>query len=301
MQIVSVINQKGGVGKTTTCANVGAALARSGIRVLLFDLDPQAHLSISFDRLPEPGEASVYTLLSGDHGLDEVVQTTDVPNLSIAPTNLDLTGAETEFASEIGRETLLRDALEAYGKSAGAPPEVVLFDCPPSLGVLSLNALVASRHVVIPLQAEFFALQGMAQLLDVIERVKRRLNPGLDLLGILVGMFQKQRNLSREVLQELHNHFGALVFPTLVRVNVRLAEAPSHGMTIYDYAPDCGGAVDFDAVAAEVARRLELRPGDAEEIAASEAASEPVEAAAPVPPAHQDAAATEPMREWEAG
>ncbi|RMH04991.1 MAG: ParA family protein [Planctomycetota bacterium] len=301
VQIVSVINQKGGVGKTTTCANVGAALARSGHRVLLFDLDPQAHLSISFDRLPEPGEPSVYTLLGAGHRLEEVVQTTSVPGLTIAPTNLDLTGAETEFAAEIGRETLLRDALEGYARRIPEPPEVVLFDCPPSLGLLSLNALVASRHVVIPLQAEFFALQGMAQLLDVIERVKRRLNPGLDLLGIVVGMFQKQRNLSREVLQELHRHFGPLLFPTLVRMNVRLAEAPSHGLTIFDYAPESGGAADFAAVAEEMARRLGLRPEQAEperspEPPAEEPAAEPT-AAAEATPSPESA----PLRELEAG
>jgi chromosome partitioning protein len=300
VKIVSVINQKGGVGKTTTCANVGAAMARAGHRVLLFDLDPQAHLSISFDRLPEPGEPSVYTLLAGSYPLAEVVQTTDTPNLLIAPTNLDLTGAETEFAAEIGRETLLRDALDRYARESEAPPDVVLFDCPPSLGLLSLNALVASEHVIIPLQAEFFALQGMAQLLDVLERVKRRLNPGLDLLGILVGMFQKQRNLSREVLQELHNHFGELIFPTLVRVNVRLAEAPSHGLTIYDYAPESGGAHDFAAVAEEVARRLGLSA--AAEEAAPEAPAEDAGAATPAEATTQpEAAAAETLREMEAG
>ncbi len=258
MRVVSVINQKGGVGKTTTCANLGAALARTGHRVLLLDLDPQAHLSICFDRLPEPGEPSTYSLLNGMHPLAEVVQSTGVEGLWIAPTNLDLTGAETELAGEIGRETLLRDALQAYADHDSAP-DLVLLDCPPSLGLLSLNALVASRGVMIPLQAEFFALQGMAQLLDVLERVKRRLNPELELLGILVGMFQKQRKLSREVLQELHRHFGSLLFQTLVRVNVRLAEAPSHGLTIFDYAPASPGAADFRALGNEFARRLGLR------------------------------------------
>ncbi|MCH2112111.1 MAG: AAA family ATPase, partial [Planctomycetes bacterium] len=257
VQVISIINQKGGVGKTTACVNVGAALARAGHRVLLFDLDPQAHLSISLDRMPAPGEPSVYTLLSGAHTLSEVVQATTIENLMVAPTNLDLTGAETEFASEIGRETLLRDALEAYRRAPDAP-DVVLFDCPPSLGLLSLNALVSSKYVVIPLQAEFFALQGMAQLLDIIDRVKRRLNPGLDLLGMLVSMYQKQRNLSREVLEELNQHFPGLVFETKVRVNVRLAEAPSHGMVIFDYAPESVGAADFAAVAQELAQRLRL-------------------------------------------
>lgn len=257
MQVIVIINQKGGVGKTTACANLGAALALGGRRTLLMDLDPQAHLSISFDRMPDPGEPSVYTLLAGRHSLEETMRPTSIDGLAIAPTNLDLTGAETEFASEIGRETLLRNALEKLRSSPEAP-ELVLLDCPPSLGLLSLNALVAADQVLIPVQAEFFALQGMAQLLDVIGRVQRRLNPRLNVLGILVGLYTKQRSLSREVLQELHDHFGPLLFPPLVRVNVRLAEAPSHGATIFEYAPDSSGATDFSAAAAELERRLGL-------------------------------------------
>ena len=259
VHVVSVINQKGGVGKTTSCANIGAALARDGYRVLLIDLDPQAHLSISFDRIPQQGEPSSYTLLSGEHDLADAVQPTGVEGLDIAATNLDLSGAETEFAGEIGRETLLRDALDSFERRPESP-EVVLLDCPPSLGLLSLNALVASRHVLIPIQAEFFALQGLAQLLDVVERVKRRLNPRLELTGILVGMYAKQRNLSREVLHELREHFSEKLLDTLVRVNVRLAEAPSHGLTIFDYAPESGGAEDFRAAARELAARLGMAP-----------------------------------------
>ncbi len=257
MQVISIINQKGGVGKTTSVSNLGAALAQSGKRVLLMDLDPQAHLSISFDRMPPPGDPSVYSMLGGNHTLADVAQPTQIPNLWVAPTNLDLTGAETEFAAEIGRETLLRDALEHFRKKKPTP-DVVLLDCPPSLGLLSLNALVASNYVLIPVQAEFFALQGMAQLLDVLERVKRRLNPSLDLIGVLVGLYSKQRNLSREVVEELREHFGELLISTLVRTNVRLAEAPSHGKTIFDYAPQCPGAEDFAAVAAELSLRLGL-------------------------------------------
>ncbi|KAA3611611.1 MAG: ParA family protein [Planctomycetota bacterium] len=270
VQIVAVINQKGGVGKTTACANLGAALALNGHDVLLIDLDPQAHLSISFDRMPPPGQPSLYSLLAGQHQLLDVLQETSIPNLYILPTNLDLTGAETEFASEIGRESLLRDALSVLHGLPEAP-DVVMFDCPPSLGLMSLNALVAAQHVLIPVQAEFFALQGMAQLLEVVERVQRRLNPDLDLLGIVIGLFTKQRNLSREVLHELHTHFGDLLFPTLVRVNVRLAEAPSHGQTIFEYAPQSGAALDFRTVAAEIERRLGLL----------EPKPEPVESAAP--------------------
>ncbi len=257
MQVISVINQKGGVGKTTSVSNLGAALAIAGHRVLLIDLDPQAHLSIAFDRMPAPGDPSIYTLLGGNHSIADVAQPTNVERLWIAPTNLDLTGAETEFAAEIGREILLKSALANYAKEKQAP-DIILLDCPPSLGLLSLNALVASEHVLIPVQAEFFALQGMAQLLDVLERVKQRLNPSLDVIGILVGLYSKQRNLSREVVNELKEHFGDLLIPTLVRTNVRLAEAPSHGLTIFEYAPQCPGAQDFKEVAKELAARLGL-------------------------------------------
>jgi chromosome partitioning protein len=258
VQVISVINQKGGVGKTTSCSNLGAALALAGHRVLLMDLDPQAHLSIAFDRMPDPGDPSIYTMLGGKHTVLDVAQPTSTANLLIAPTNLDLTGAEQEFANEIGRESLLRDALEKLARLEEAP-DVVLLDCPPALGLLSLNALCASDFVIIPVQAEFFALQGMAQLHDVLERVQRRLNPRLGLIGILVGMYSKQRNLSREVVEELRSHFGEIVFDTLVRVNVRLAEAPSHGMTIFEYDKNCAGAADFSAVATELSTRLGLQ------------------------------------------
>ena len=261
---VSIINQKGGVGKTTSVANIGAAMAAAGHKVLLVDLDPQAHLSISFDRMPEPGEPSVYTLLMGQNSFIDVMQPTQAKGLYIAPTNLDLTGAESELAAEIGREGILGLALHALSKTPQAP-DVVLLDCPPSLGTLSLNALVASNSVIVPLQAEFFALQGMAQLLDVLERVKQRLNPGLELLGVLIGMFSKQRNLSREVLQELRTHFGDLVFPTQVRVNVRLAEAPSHGQTIFEYAPESTAAEQFAEIATELAKRIGLNNNETEQ------------------------------------
>lgn len=259
MRVISIINQKGGVGKTTSVANIGAAMAEAGLHVLLVDLDPQAHLSISFDRMPEPGDPSIYTLLTTGHSFADVMQPTSMDGLWIAPTNLDLSGAETELANEIGRETLLRDALTVLSRGENVP-DVVLLDCPPSLGTLSLNALVGSDFVIVPLQAEFFALQGMAQLMDVLERVKRRLNPSIELLGVLVGLFSKQRNLSREVVEELRHHFGDLLFPLQVRVNVRLAEAPSHGMTIFQYAPDSGAAEEFRAIANMVTERLGLTP-----------------------------------------
>ena len=257
MQIISVINQKGGVGKTTSVANIGAAIAQLNKKVLIVDLDPQAHLSISFDRMPEPEDPSIYSLLIGKHSFLDIVQPTNIENLFIAPTNLDLTGAETELANEIGREGILSLALHNLSKCDSAP-DIVLLDCPPSLGTLSLNALVASSSVIVPLQAEFFALQGMAQLLEIIERVQQRLNPKLVLGGILIGMFSKQRNLSQEVLRELNEHFGDLVFPTQIRVNVKLAEAPSHGQTIFEYAPESLAAKQFLEIANELCRRLKI-------------------------------------------
>ncbi len=264
VHVVAVINQKGGVGKTTTCANLGASLAARGHRVLVLDLDPQAHLSISFDQVPQPGEPSVYTMLSGEHSLAGILRPTRTPGLQLAPTNLDLSGAETEFAGEIGREMLLRRVFDQFRLREDPLPELVLLDCPPSLGLMSLNALVCAGKVLIPVQAEFFALQGLAQLMDVIGRVRQRLNPDLELLGLVVGMFNNSRNLSREVLQELEEHFGDKVFRTRVRVNVRLAEAPSHGATIFEYAPSSGAAADFQGLAGEFAARLALKPRSGE-------------------------------------
>ncbi len=286
MKVLAIINQKGGVGKTTSCANLGAALALQGHQVLLVDLDPQAHLSISFDRMPEPDEPSVYTMLTGEHGFEDVMQPTGTDGLWIAPTNLDLTGAESELANEIGREGLLRTALQKLARSEQAP-DLVILDCPPSLGTLSLNALVASDFVVIPLQAEFFALQGMAQLLDVLERVKQRLNPSIELAGVLVGLFSQQRNLSREVVQELTHHFGDLVFPIQVRVNVRLAEAPSHGQTIFEYAPDSSAADQFRELASELATRMELTQDPAAKAAPETQAPTPAPATAPPMQEHE--------------
>ena len=263
MKVLAVINQEGGVGKTTACANLGAALARKGLRVLLVDLDPQAHLAISVDLVNEAAATEIYTLLGGRHGLVDVVRSTSTEGLFIAPTNLDLSGAETEFSAEIGRETLLRDAFDDW-KSTGGEADVVLMDCPPSLGLLSLNALVAANHVLLPVQAEFYALQGMAHLLDVMDRVRRRLNPPLDVVGVLVGLYSKQRRLSHEVLDELDRHFGNLVLHPFVRVNVRLAEAPSHAQTIFEYSPRSGAAEDFSALAGLLATRLGLAEAPAE-------------------------------------
>lgn len=254
MRIIATINQKGGVGKTTAVANIGAGLARRGHRVAMLDLDPQSNLSIHFDSIPATGQPSAYTLLAGRHRFEEVLRNTACPGLWLAPSNLDLAGAELELANEIGREVILRDALAAFATTDAV--DIVLLDCPPALGLLSLNALVAATDLLVPLQAEFFALQGMSQLLGVVDRVRQRLNPSLTTLGLLVGQFNSTRNLSGEVLEELRRHFGDQVMPTIIRTNVRLAEAPSHGQTVFEYAPDSPGAADFAAATEELERRL---------------------------------------------
>jgi chromosome partitioning protein len=261
---IALMNQKGGVGKTTTTVNLGAALARRGLRVLLVDTDPQANLTVHLDIRPEALERSVYDLLLGRARLDEVLRPTGTLGLDVVPASLDLAGAEMELVSMVGREQVLREALDAaLGPPGGAPPagsavepyDFVLVDCPPSLGLLAVNSLVAVREVIVPLQAEFFALQGMARLRDVVGLVEKRLNPGLVILGILPSMVDSRTTLSREVLADIRSFFGAAVFGTAIRRNVKLAEASSHGKTVFEYASDSNGASDYNALAEEVLRR----------------------------------------------
>lgn len=262
MRRIALMNQKGGVGKTTTCVNLGAALARRGLRVLLLDLDPQANLTVHCDIRPDGLDRSVYDVLLGRASLAETLRPTGTLGLDVVPASLDLAGAEMELVSAVGREQVLRDALArleetaaAGGPGAPEPWDFLLLDCPPSLGLLTVNALTAVREVVVPLQAEFFALQGMARLRDVVDLVEKRLNPGLAILGILPSMVDSRTTLSREVLAEIRSFFGATVFGTAIRRNVKLAEASSHGRTVFEYAPGSNGAADYAALAEEVLRR----------------------------------------------
>jgi len=248
MRSVAVINQKGGVGKTTTTVNLGAALARSGRRVLLIDLDPQANLTLHLDRQPGGDARSVTHLLVDDVPLAELVVETPTPGLSLAPADTSLAGVEQVLANRIGRETLLREAL------ATLPPnsfDILLMDCPPSLGVLSANALVAAGEVLVPMQAEYFSLQGMAKLMEIIELVRERLNPELRVGCVLPCMVDLRTNLTSEVLQEIGRHFGELLATNFIRANVKLAEAPSFGRSIFEHAPESNGAADYAAFAAE--------------------------------------------------
>ena len=253
MRVIAVFNHKGGVGKTTTVANLGAALARQGKRVLLVDIDPQACLTVHFGIDPETAEDTIYEVLCRDLPLEKAVRPVEgEERLFLAPSQLDLAGAELELATTMGRERLVRDALERWLR-AHKDTDYVFLDCPPSLGLLTVNALTASDEVFVPLQTEFLALRGVGKLVEVVQKVRRRLNPRLQITGILPTLSRTGTLLAREVNEEIHKHFGPRVFKTRIRNNVRLAEAPSHGKTIFGYAPSSAGAEDYAALAEEVA------------------------------------------------
>jgi len=250
MRRIAVINQKGGVGKTTTCANLGAALALQGRRVVLVDMDAQANLSLSLDVTAESETPTSYTVLLGQTGFADALRPTKLPGLSLVAANIDLSGAEMELASAMGREFLLRDALRTWSeeerkRTGRAPADYVLFDCPPSLGLLSINALAASGEVLITLQTEFLALQGMSKLVEIVQLLRKRLNPELVITGILPCLYDSRLKLAREVLGEIRRYFPGQVMPNPIRANVKLAEAPSYGKTIFEYAPDSTGADDY--------------------------------------------------------
>ncbi|MBK9386679.1 MAG: ParA family protein [Planctomycetes bacterium] len=282
MRRIAIINQKGGVGKTTTTTNLGAALARRGKRVLVVDIDPQANLSIHVDVDITNLEHSTYTLLVEDSTPAQAIRSTSTPNLDVLPTNIDLSGAELELANAIGRETILRDKLAQHFKEHGEY-DFVLYDCPPSLGLLSLNALAAADEVFIPVQTEFFALQGMTKLMQVVELVRGRINPTLRITAIVPCLVDPRTNLASEVLAELRAVFPHQVLATRIRKNIRLAEAPSHGKTIFDYAPESSGARDYDDLAAEV---LGVSSHSATMLSQSQPSSSPRPGGAAAAPGH---------------
>jgi len=251
LRVIAVFNHKGGVGKTTTVANLGSALARRGRRVLLLDCDPQACLTVHLGVDLESPDGSIYEVLTRDLPLEEAVRETGEEGLQMVPSHLDLAGAELELATTMGRESILRDALNDYLR-VHRDTDFVLMDCPPSLALLTVNALTAADEVFVPLQTEYLALRGVGKLIDVITRVRRRLNPALHITGILPTLSRTGTILAREVQEEIERHFGDRVFKTRIRNNVRLAEAPSHGRSIFAYDKNSAGAKDYLALAEEV-------------------------------------------------
>lgn len=257
MRKIAIINQKGGVGKTTSSVNLGAALAEQGRRVVVVDLDPQANLTLHLGVEPDTGTPSTYTVLGGRTTFAEALQDTKEPGLRVLPSNIDLSGAELELASAIGRDNLLSDAIDGWVEEhekehEGDPADYVIFDCPPSLGLLSVNALAAANEVIITVQTEFLALMGMSKLVEIVQLIQRRLNPGLEITGIAPCLYDSRLRLAREVLGEIRKFFPGQVFATPVRSNVKLAEAPSFGTSIIDYAPESNGTRDYRRLAIEV-------------------------------------------------
>ena len=248
MRILAIANQKGGVGKTTCVINIGAGLERLGKKVLLVDLDPQAHCTYSLGIQAHELEQNIYQLLNGGAALEEVL--IDRGGLVVVPSSLDLSGAEMELAGIPGREFLLRESL---GRPRGF--DYVLIDTPPSLGLLTLNAFTTAREVYIPLQTEFLALQGMSKLLKTVELVKKRLNRKLEITGIIGTRFDGRKRLNNEVVEKIRDHFGGKLFKTLIRENIALAEAPSFGQTIFEYRPNSHGKEDYLNLSKEIVAR----------------------------------------------
>lgn len=252
MIIVTVANQKGGVGKTTSAINVGTALAATGQRVLLIDLDPQGNASTGLGIGRNDREQSSYDLLLGNLTVDDAAIPTRVPNLDIVPATQDLSGAEIELIEFEARTHRLDQAIERGSKRW----DVVLIDCPPSLGLLTINAMVASHALLVPLQCEFFALEGLSQLLTTVERIRERFNPGLSILGVVLTMYDRRNRLTDQVSDDVRAVLGRVVFDTVIPRNVRLSEAPSHGVPALIYDHRCAGSQAYIALAREVIGRL---------------------------------------------
>jgi chromosome partitioning protein len=254
-QIFAIANQKGGVGKTTTAINLATALAAVGEKVLLIDLDPQGNASTSLGISRSERSPGSYEFLLGLGTLDECVRPSQIPGLDVMPASVSLAGAEIELIDMDRREHRLADALEAPGNDARRRWATILVDCPPSLGLVTLNALVAVDAALVPLQAEFLALEGIGALSNTVERIRKRLNPRLHIAGVILTMVDRRMTLSQQVEADVRQHFGDLVFGTTIPRNVRIAEAPSHGMPVLIYDNACAGAQAYILLASEFIRR----------------------------------------------
>ena len=246
-KVISVANQKGGVGKTTTTVNLSTILAKKGKKVLLIDTDPQGNATSGLGITKEV-ELSVYDILVGDTQFDEVIQGTAIKNLSVCPSNISLSGAEVELVSMMSREQRLKVKLDAVKDKY----DYILIDCPPALGLITLNAFTASDSVLIPVQCEYFALEGLGQLLNTINLVKKHLNKNLEIEGALLTMYDARTNLSNQVVKEVKKYFENKVYKTVIPRNVRLSEAPSYGMPISIYDPRSKGAKAYEKFTKEL-------------------------------------------------
>jgi chromosome partitioning protein len=297
---IAVLNQKGGVGKTTTVVNTAAALAAMGLKVIVLDLDPQAHLTIHVGAEPETVESGSYKVLTKEGKLEEELLLAR-PNLWLLPANINLVGAESELVSVVGRETILREAFRAVEDKF----DYCLIDCPPSLGLLTLNALAAAQDVLIPLQPHFLALQGFGKLLQTVDLVNKRINPNLKVTGVLLCMFDCRASLPGEVKgdieQFLSNARGtncawaqANVLPVYIRRNIKLAEAPSYGKTIFEYEPNCHGAEDYRKVAEFLhAQHQSAAQPDTADVEANENSQQPPIEIRPISLPHSQTPASE--------
>ncbi|MDI9623317.1 MAG: ParA family protein [Methanothermobacter sp.] len=251
-EIISIINQKGGCGKTTTAVNLSSALAILGKKVLIVDIDPQANATTGFGVNKAELNSTIYSIISGEAEIEETIQETMIPNLYIIPSNLALSGAEVELTSQIGYHTILKEAIDPIKKDF----DYIFIDAPPSLGILTLNALVAGDSIIIPIQAEYYALEGMADLLKTMKLVESRLKSPCPIKGILLTLYDGRTRLGREVYQEIKNFFSPqeYIFKTIIPRNIRLAEAPSHGKPCIIYDKDCKGSKAYLKLAEELIR-----------------------------------------------
>ncbi|MDD2440512.1 MAG: AAA family ATPase [Eubacteriales bacterium] len=251
-QVLAVVNQKGGVGKTTTVVNLSAILASKGKRVLLIDMDPQGNATsgLGFDK--NNLDKTIYDVLINQEPAHHAIYDTGRKGLHLCPSNIELAGAEVELVERVSRETVLKTAIHDVRKAY----DVVLMDCPPSLGLLTVNALTAADGILVPIQSEYYALEGLTQLMETVTLIKRGLNPHLNVFGVVVTMFDVRTQLAHQVANEVRRYFGEKVFRTIIPRNVRLSEAPSYGKSIVEYDPKSKGAESYDAFAREVLRRL---------------------------------------------
>jgi chromosome partitioning protein len=265
VRILAISNQKGGVGKTTTAINLGTALAAAGERVLILDLDPQGNASTGVGVAPESRKVTMYDVMVGQASILQAAATTKVPGLAVVPANSDLVSLEADLVGDSARPYKLRDALSAMAaeqmaKTGGKPFSYVLIDCPPSLSLLTLNAMTAAHAVLVPIQCEFFALEGMSQLKETVDQIRGTLNPKLEIQGVVLTMHDQRTAFSREIAENVRAFFGQKVYETVIPRNIRVAEAPSHGQPILIYDHACVGSQAYIQLATELlAREKQMR------------------------------------------